>query len=101
MPTRAEAFDAFFAAVNRYIPRDFLEGRTALRSAGIAYAHAAVQEALDNRNARPAQTNRVTDPYPDHLSPDDRAQRRDDIALDTQTYGSIGDDRDLDEGSKQ
>lgn len=44
--TRAEALDAFFAAVDRHMPHDALIGRDAIRAAGIAYANAAAQEVL-------------------------------------------------------
>src|SRR5258706_6985000 len=118
--TRAEAFEAFFAAVD-LLPHNMLAERTAIRNAGMDYAHAAVREVTaemrkivqatkDDRHLLDgvsAQTNQVTEdgpeapkdlplqpPYPDTLSPDDRASRRDDLRLDTQIYGGHGDDHD-------
>jgi hypothetical protein len=44
--TRTEALEAFFAAVDLHMPHDALIGRDAIRSAGINYAHAAVDEVL-------------------------------------------------------
>jgi hypothetical protein len=44
--TRTEALEAFFAAVDAYMPHDALIGRAAIRDAGISYAHAAVEEVL-------------------------------------------------------
>ncbi len=68
--TRAEALEDFFATVARYVPPDFLEGRAAIREAAMHWVHAAVDECM---------THRIYSP------------KRDDIALDTQTYGSLGD----------
>lgn len=42
--TRDQALKAFFAAVDAYMPHDALEGRTAIRNAGIDYADAAATE---------------------------------------------------------
>jgi hypothetical protein len=44
--TRDQALKAFFAAVDAYMPRDALEGRTTIRNAGIDYADAAASEVL-------------------------------------------------------
>jgi hypothetical protein len=44
--TRDQALKAFFAAVDLYMPINALEGRTAIRSAGIDYADAAATEVL-------------------------------------------------------
>lgn len=109
MPTRAEAFEAFLRAVDLCVPAAHVTERDRIRTAGVHYAHAAaqevlaewhkaVQEAVDDRHlldGTTAQTNRVTE---EPSAPD---TRRDDLRLDAQIYGGVGDEHDLDEGSKQ
>ncbi len=72
--TRAEAFEAFLQAVRDAVPEegDWAARRRIVRDAGTAYASAAVWEAISPT-----------------VVP---GSKRDDIALDTQIYGSVGDE---------
>ncbi len=73
-PSRTEAFEAFLQAICDAIPEDvpnWAARRALARDAGRIYAHAAVMEAI-SPTVVPEST-------------------RDDIALDTQIYGSLGD----------
>ncbi len=73
-PSRSDAFEAFLAAICDAIPEaggDWPTRRALVRDAGREYAHAAVREAISPTAVPESQ--------------------RDDIALDTQVYGSLGD----------
>ncbi len=75
-PSRSDAFEAFLAAICEAIPEaggDWPTRRALVRDAGREYAHAAVREAISPT-----------------VAPE---SKRGDIALDTQIYGSVGDER--------
>ncbi len=74
-PSRSDAFEAFLQAVRDAVPEDVPDWparRALVRDAGREYAHAAVWEAISPT-----------------VVPE---SKREDISLDTQIYGSLGDE---------